>query len=51
MWDTAKIIVDAGLGGMSFALFLRLGKVVSGHEIRITDLEETGVSRPRRRRR
>jgi hypothetical protein len=44
--DVVTWIKDLGLGGMSFALFLRLGKVVANHEIRITRLERA----PRRRK-
>lgn len=47
-------VKDAGAFGMSFALFLRLGKVVANHEIRIVKLEvhrDTSRRLARRRRR
>lgn len=33
------LIKDAGIGGLSLALFFKLGKIVADHEIRIVRLE------------
>jgi hypothetical protein len=49
--ELIKLIADIGLGGLSFALFLRLGKVVANHEIRITKLEDHRDPRTGRKRR
>lgn len=54
--EIGKLIADIGLGGMSLALFFKLGQVVANHEIRITTLEiekdePKPVSSPRRKRR
>lgn len=46
-----KPFVDLGLGGISLALFFRLGKIVADHEIRIVKLEGADALRFGRRRR
>jgi hypothetical protein len=48
--DVIRLIVDTGLGGMSLALFFKLGKIVADHEIRILTLEAGPVGKRRRRR-
>jgi hypothetical protein len=48
--ELAKVISELGLGGLSLALFFRLGKVVAGHEIRIGVLEHDQPARHRRRK-
>lgn len=46
-----KLIIDTGIGGMSLALFFRLGRVVANHEVRISVLEDRkNAVRTRRKR-
>ena len=48
--EIGKLLIDTGLGGISLALFFRLGKVVADHEIRISSLEGYRVRNPDRGR-
>lgn len=48
--DIISLVKDTGLGGMSLALFFRLGKVVADHEIRIGALEGKKARRQARKR-
>ncbi len=43
------LIKDAGIGGLSLALFFKLGKIVADHEIRIVRLEAAPTKRRRKR--